>query len=92
MPFRIIVPVGGRLVENNTGGPEVGLNLRRMQDGTDWDWNQEGGSTHYRMRIPDGDYMMWFKLNRDAYPDTAWGNAPMGVRLPVHLPMPAASK
>lgn len=86
------IRVGGRLVENNTGGPEVGLNLRRMQDGTDWDWNQEGGSTHYRMRIPDGDYMMWFKLNRDAYPDTAWGNAPMGVRLPVHLPMPAASK
>lgn len=80
--------VGGEMVPNNTGGPEVGLSMWRRQDGQTWDWSQEGGLSHYRMRIPEGDYRLTFRLERDAFPDTAWGTATMGVTMPVYLPPP----
>lgn len=78
--------VGGDVVKDVAGGDDVKLKLRRKVDMTDWEWGFAGGAPNYRLRIPQGNYELWFEIARDAIDGVAWGQAPMGVRLLVTPP------
>ena len=51
---------------------------------TEWEWGFVGGAPNYRMRLPNGEYEMWFEISRAAMEGVAWGTAPLGVRLLVN--------
>jgi hypothetical protein len=78
--------VGGAVVEDTIGGPEVGLRMTRQRDLREWEWSFEGGKADYVMRIPEGDYALDFVIYENAIDGVAFGNAPMGRRINVVRP------
>src|SRR6185436_13128213 len=78
--------VGGKVVDDNLGGDDVQVRMRRINDSTRWTWGFPGGTPDFYMRIPTGEYEMSFIILQDAIPDTAWGDAPLGYHLPVNSP------
>ena len=78
------IRVGGEPVADLVGGEDVKLHLRRYHDMTDWEWGFAGGSPTYNLHIPPGNYEMWFEIMQGAIDGVAWGQAPMGVRMPVY--------
>lgn len=77
--------VGGEVVRDAIGGPEVGLQLLR-HDGVEYEWRFEGGAPDYVLRVPRGDYQLDFVILENALEGVAWGTAPMGVKLNVSRP------
>ncbi len=75
--------VGGEVVRDTLGSPEVGLRLQRQQDFQDFDWRFEGGQENYVLRVPKGTYALDFVIFENAIEGVAWGNAPMGLKLGV---------
>lgn len=74
--------VGGEVVADTRGGhPEVGLRLKRAEDGMGFAWTHAFGGPNYVMRIPRGTYGLTFEIFPDALPDVASGTAPMGKNL-----------
>lgn len=77
--------VGGAVVPDTIGGPEVGLRLTRQQDFQDFDWRFNGGQANYVLRVPKGTYAPDFVIFENALDGVAFGNAPMGLKLNVAL-------
>jgi hypothetical protein len=75
--------VGGEVVRDTIGGPEVGLRLQRQQDFQNFDWRFEGGQENYTLRVPKGSYAVDFVIFENAIDGVAFGNAPMGLKLNV---------
>lgn len=80
--------VGKSIVDDNLPGPEVGLFLQRRRDAVWYQWDFAGGSPNYRMRLPEGDWLLHARIFEGAIPGVAWGEAPMGVSVPVYKPVP----
>jgi hypothetical protein len=80
------IRVAGEKVPDSISGEEITLNLRRQQDMREFVWGFDGGRTNYRMRIPKGDYHITFGINRDVWPDVAYGNSMMGTMVPAWPP------
>ncbi|HEY1087514.1 MAG TPA: hypothetical protein VGE37_07460 [Archangium sp.] len=77
--------VGGEVVRDVVGGPEVGLRMQRQQDFQNFEWGFNGGREDYVLRVPKGSYAMDFVVYENGIPDVAFGNAPMGLKLNVAL-------
>lgn len=75
--------VGGEVVKNTLGGPEVGLRMQRQQDFQVFDWRFEGGQENYVLRVPKGSYALDFVVFENAIDGVAFGNAPMGLEVNV---------
>ena len=75
--------VGGEVVRDTIGGPEVGLRLLRQQDFQTFDWRFQGGQENYKLRVPKGSYAVDFVIFENAIDGVAFGNAPMGLKLNV---------
>jgi len=86
VPVRGPIRLGGQMIENNLGGDDVRVIMRRKIDNTTWTWGFAGGEPNYYMRIPSGLYDMQFNVLQDAIPDVAWGTAPLGYTLPALSP------
>jgi hypothetical protein len=78
--------VAGEVVPDSSALEETGLLLHRRQDGRDFEWGFNGGRKNYLLRIPDGDYDLKYRIEKDVWPDVAWGTAPMGISIPAHGP------
>ncbi len=78
---RVVGPlrVGGAALPDSRGVlPEARLELSRDIDHVVFRKALEGGRGDYSLRIPAGDYVPTFVLEKDALPKTAWGAAPVG--------------
>lgn len=80
--------VGGEIVKDNLPGADVSLVMQRYRDRQWFQWDFPGGTPEYRMRIPEGDYTLHFQIHQGAIPDVAWGEAPMGVTVPLYRALP----
>lgn len=80
--------VGGKVVDDTLSDAEVGLYLQRRRDAAWYQWDFKGGTSDYRLRIPEGDWILHFRILEGAIPGVAWGEAPMGVAVPVYKPVP----
>lgn len=78
--------VGGEVVRDTIGGPEVGLRMQRQQDFQYFEWGFNGGQDNYTVRVPEGNYAVDFVIRENAIDGVAWGNAPMGLKLNVAQP------
>jgi hypothetical protein len=76
--------VAGEVVPDSSALEETGLVLLRRQDGREFTWGFNGGKQNYRMRIPFGDYAAKYRIEKDVWPDVAWGTAPLGISIPAH--------
>jgi hypothetical protein len=79
--------VGGKVVDDNLPGGEVGLYLQRHSTAGWYEWDFKGGTPDYKIRIPEGDYLLHFRIFENAIPGVAFGEAPMGVTVPVWKPV-----
>ncbi len=77
--------VGGEVVADTLGGPEVGLSMLRQQDFQTFDWRFQGGEPNYVLRVPRGSYALDFVIFENALDGVAWGHASMGFKLGVAL-------
>ncbi|MFZ5438790.1 MAG: hypothetical protein ACOZQL_02215 [Myxococcota bacterium] len=75
--------VGGEVVRDTLGSPEVGLRLQRREDFQTFDWRFEGGHENYVLRVPKGSYALDFVIFENAIDGVAFGNAPMGLEVNV---------
>ncbi len=90
VPVRGPIRLGGKVIDDNLGGDDVQVVMRRRADGSTWTWGFPGGDPNYYMRVPAGLYDMTFSVLQDAVPDVAWGQAPLGYMLPAYSPTVAA--
>jgi hypothetical protein len=75
--------VGGEVVRDTLGSPEVGLRMQRQQDFQIFDWRFEGGQENYTLRVPKGAYALDFVIFENAIDGVAFGHAPMGLEVNV---------
>lgn len=80
--------VGRSMVTDNRPGAEVGLWMQRRRDGIWYQWDFEGGTPDYKMRIPEGDWTLHARIFEGGVPGVAWGEAPMGVQVPIYKAVP----
>lgn len=71
--------VGGEVVRDTIGGPEVGMRMQR-ETGVNYEWRFEGGSPNYVVRVPRGTYKTDFLIFENAFDGVAFGNAPLGFK------------
>lgn len=86
VPIAGPIRVDGKMIDDNLGGDDVRVVMRRRQDSTTWVWGFPGGQPNFYMRIPQGLYEMSFHILQDAMPGVAWGDAPLGYQLPAFSP------
>lgn len=80
MPISGPLRVGGEVVRDTIGGPEVGLRMQRQQTFVNYQWRFEGGSPNYVVRVPKGTYALDFLIFENAFDGVAFGDAPMGFK------------
>ncbi len=80
MPISGPLRVGGEVVKETIGGPEVGLRMQRQQTFVNYQWRFEGGKPNYTVRVPKGTYALDFLIFENAIDGVAFGDAPMGFK------------